>query len=233
MIRRVAPAKANLLAQVIENHERAQARLDVWEQLAEAEILHPDGPDDRDQRIATVRADFAEQNVEMRTSDAFPMTPERILADLRAAMPRDAILTSNVGWNKNGVAQQFDEVSAVPVAPDGLVFDASSVTVEAIRETSRYGGVRVKLAAEADGGSTVCVLHAPERRCLDRARHAQRQVLLTGTRHHHDPDRRRSSGVGSGHGRSRATEVVRDPGVPHHPRVRLGKCLFGCCDAGQ
>jgi acetolactate synthase-1/2/3 large subunit len=44
----------------------------------------------------------------MQSSDAFPMMPERILADLRAVMPRDAILTSDVGWNKNGVAQQFD-----------------------------------------------------------------------------------------------------------------------------
>jgi len=59
-------------------------------------------------RIARERKAFAETNREMRVSDAFPMMPERILADLRAAMPRDAILTSDVGWNKNGVAQQFD-----------------------------------------------------------------------------------------------------------------------------
>lgn len=59
-------------------------------------------------RIAAARADFAGRNVAMQTSDAFPMMPERILADLRAVMPRDAILTSDVGWNKNGVAQQFD-----------------------------------------------------------------------------------------------------------------------------
>lgn len=59
-------------------------------------------------QIAKERADFADQNVDMQTSDAFPMMPERILADLREAMPRDAILTSDVGWNKNGVAQQFD-----------------------------------------------------------------------------------------------------------------------------
>lgn len=58
--------------------------------------------------IATAREDFARKNREMQTSDAFPMMPERILADLRAAMPRDAFLTSDVGWNKNGVAQQFD-----------------------------------------------------------------------------------------------------------------------------
>ncbi|MGZ9034297.1 MAG: thiamine pyrophosphate-dependent enzyme, partial [Rhodospirillales bacterium] len=41
------------------------------------------------------------------TSGAFPMMPERILADVRAAMPRDAYLTTDVGWNKNGVGQQF------------------------------------------------------------------------------------------------------------------------------
>jgi len=58
--------------------------------------------------IAAFRAEFAARNAEMQRSDAFPMMPERILADLRAEMPRDAILTSDVGWNKNGVAQQFD-----------------------------------------------------------------------------------------------------------------------------
>lgn len=58
--------------------------------------------------IASERKSFAERNAGMRESDAFPMMPERILADLREVMPRDAILTSDVGWNKNGVAQQFD-----------------------------------------------------------------------------------------------------------------------------
>lgn len=57
--------------------------------------------------IAEFRAEFAASNIEMQQSDAFPMMPERILADLRDAMPRDAYLTSDVGWNKNGVAQQF------------------------------------------------------------------------------------------------------------------------------
>ena len=40
------------------------------------------------------------------TSADFPLLPERILADLRSAMP-DAILVTDVGWNKNGVAQQY------------------------------------------------------------------------------------------------------------------------------
>ena len=75
-----------------------------------AREMLPNGREDRArvQAIAAAREDFAERNREMQTSDAFPMMPERILADLRAEMPRDAILTSDVGWNKNGVAQQFD-----------------------------------------------------------------------------------------------------------------------------
>jgi acetolactate synthase-1/2/3 large subunit len=57
--------------------------------------------------IEAQRDSFKADNTEMETSDAFPMMPERILADLRAAMPRDAFLTTDVGWNKNGVGQQF------------------------------------------------------------------------------------------------------------------------------
>jgi len=57
--------------------------------------------------IAAHRRDFQAANAQMATSSAFPMMPERILADLRAVMPRDAFLTTDVGWNKNGVGQQF------------------------------------------------------------------------------------------------------------------------------
>ena len=57
--------------------------------------------------IAAHRDGFKAANTGMEASDAFPMMPERILADLRAVMPRDAFLTTDVGWNKNGVGQQF------------------------------------------------------------------------------------------------------------------------------
>lgn len=40
-------------------------------------------------------------------SGAYPLAPQRILADVRAALPRDGILVTDVGWNKNGVGQQF------------------------------------------------------------------------------------------------------------------------------
>ena len=57
--------------------------------------------------IAEQREKFKASNLEMEQSDAFPMMPERILAELRDVLPRDAVITTDVGWNKNGVGQQF------------------------------------------------------------------------------------------------------------------------------
>ena len=57
--------------------------------------------------IADFKAGFVESNKAMATSDAWPMMPERILADCRTALPDDAYLVTDVGWNKNGVGQQF------------------------------------------------------------------------------------------------------------------------------
>jgi acetolactate synthase-1/2/3 large subunit len=58
-------------------------------------------------RIAEFRRDFAARNRQMAESDAFPMMPERILTEVRELIPRDAVVTTDVGWNKNGVGQQF------------------------------------------------------------------------------------------------------------------------------
>jgi acetolactate synthase-1/2/3 large subunit len=41
-------------------------------------------------------------------SDAFPLRPQRILAELRDALPASAVLVTDVGWNKNGVAQGYE-----------------------------------------------------------------------------------------------------------------------------
>jgi acetolactate synthase-1/2/3 large subunit len=58
--------------------------------------------------MAANRRSFKAGLVAAQQSDAFPMRPERILADARAVLPRDVIITTDVGWNKNGVGQQFD-----------------------------------------------------------------------------------------------------------------------------
>jgi len=57
--------------------------------------------------IAEYRRSFKASNTAAEQSDQFPMRPERILADVRSVLPRDAIITTDVGWNKNGVGQQF------------------------------------------------------------------------------------------------------------------------------
>jgi acetolactate synthase-1/2/3 large subunit len=75
-----------------------------------ARRLYPQGrrSDALRQEIAAYRAEFKASRVEAETSDQSPLRPERILADVRAVLPRDAIITTDVGWNKNGVGQQFD-----------------------------------------------------------------------------------------------------------------------------
>ncbi|WP_326526878.1 thiamine pyrophosphate-binding protein [Dokdonella sp.] len=57
--------------------------------------------------IVAFRKEFVAGNQQFATDDSFPMMPERILAVVREVLPRDAIITTDVGWNKNGVGQQF------------------------------------------------------------------------------------------------------------------------------
>jgi acetolactate synthase I/II/III large subunit len=59
-------------------------------------------------RIVATRTDLFESSRRRGEDDAFPLRPERILRDLRDALPTDAILVTDVGWNKNGVAQCYD-----------------------------------------------------------------------------------------------------------------------------
>ena len=74
----------------------------------------------------------------METSNAFPMMPERILADVLATMPRDAYLTTDVGWNKNGVGQQF------PIRTPGTVLTPGGFATMGFGPSAAIGA---KLAA--------------------------------------------------------------------------------------
>ncbi len=57
--------------------------------------------------LRRLRDAFEEQLSEARSSEQVPMRPERVLADLRTALPEDGVLVGDTGWNKNGVGQQF------------------------------------------------------------------------------------------------------------------------------
>jgi acetolactate synthase-1/2/3 large subunit len=58
--------------------------------------------------ISVARRELFEASRERGRSDNFPLRPERILADLRSILPPDAVLVTDVGWNKNGVAQCYE-----------------------------------------------------------------------------------------------------------------------------
>src|SRR5215207_6380149 len=67
------------------------------------------------------RNEFAENWSGQRSSDQFPLRPERILSELRKAAPADAFIVTDVGWNKNGVGQQFSiTVPGTFITPSGL-----------------------------------------------------------------------------------------------------------------
>jgi acetolactate synthase-1/2/3 large subunit len=103
------------------------------------------------ERIALERAAFATSNRKHATSDAYPMRPERILADVRAALPRDALITTDVGWNKNGVGQQF------PILTPGTIFTPGGFATMGFGAPAALGAKlacpdRVVVALVGDGG---------------------------------------------------------------------------------
>ena len=71
--------------------------------------------------IARGRKEFASNWADQWSSDQFPLRPERILSELRRAAPADAFIVTDVGWNKNGVGQQFPiDVPGAFITPSGL-----------------------------------------------------------------------------------------------------------------
>ncbi len=73
------------------------------------------------ERIAKERKEFSDLWKDEHSSDQFPLRPERILSELRKAVPLDGYIVTDVGWNKNGVAQQFSfPIPGTFITPSGL-----------------------------------------------------------------------------------------------------------------
>src|SRR6185295_11259669 len=73
------------------------------------------------EEIARGRKAFAANWDHQWSSEQYPMRPERILAELRKAVPADGFIVTDVGWNKNGVGQQFPiTVPGTFITPSGL-----------------------------------------------------------------------------------------------------------------
>ena len=78
--------------------------------LEAAKELTPEGIDRPElrQKITEYKRTFKEQNKAISEDSRYPMTPQRILKDIREVFPEDGLIFTDVGWNKNGVGQQFD-----------------------------------------------------------------------------------------------------------------------------
>lgn len=71
--------------------------------------------------IANYKKTFKDENKAISEDSRFPMTPQRILKDVREILPEDAIIVTDVGWNKNGMGQQFDIIHPGTIMhPSGL-----------------------------------------------------------------------------------------------------------------
>lgn len=103
------------------------------------------------EEIARGRKAFAANWADQWTSSQFPLRPERILAELRRAAPADAFIVTDVGWNKNGVGQQFPiDVPGTFITPSGLAtmgFGPAAALGVKVAQPSRHS-----IALIGDGG---------------------------------------------------------------------------------
>ncbi|MET1016981.1 MAG: thiamine pyrophosphate-dependent enzyme, partial [Leifsonia flava] len=115
--------------------------------------------DDLLARIAENRASAKLQNADARVSDAWPMRPERILAETREVLPSDAIITTDVGWNKNGVGQQFDILTpGTFLTPGGFATMGFGAPAAVGAKIARPDRVVVSLVGDGGFGQNPAVL---------------------------------------------------------------------------
>lgn len=131
----------------------ADLKLALAQILEEAEILAPEGIKRTELRemIKINRSRFKESNIEISEDGRFPMTPQRILKDVKSVIPHDTIIFTDVGWNKNGVAQQFD------ITIPGTIHHSSGLATMGFGGSALIGGKlaepdKVVLTLVGDGG---------------------------------------------------------------------------------
>jgi acetolactate synthase-1/2/3 large subunit len=103
------------------------------------------------EEIAKGRREFAANWADQWRSNQYPLRPERILSELRQAAPEDAFIVTDVGWNKNGVGQQFPiTVPGTFITPSGLAtmgFGPAAVLGVKMAQPQRHA-----IALIGDGG---------------------------------------------------------------------------------
>ena len=115
-------------------------KLGLAQILEEVKKICPEGKKNPELRakIAQAKADFKKSNEAISNDSRFPMTPQRILKDVKEVIPEDTIIFTDVGWNKNGVAQEFD------ITIPGTIHHSSGLATMGFGPAAVLGG---KLAA--------------------------------------------------------------------------------------
>ena len=121
--------------------------------LAAAKRLCPGGqshPEVRE-KIAASKAAYKASVKAISEDGRFPMTPQRILKDVKEVLPEDALIFTDVGWNKNGVAQQYD------INVPGQIHHSSGLATMGFGAAAVLGGKlaapdRVAITLTGDGG---------------------------------------------------------------------------------
>lgn len=71
--------------------------------------------------VAKWRRELEAELEPLQRSEEMPMRPERILREVREVLPEKGVLVTDVGWNKNGVGQQFPvEEAGAFITPGGF-----------------------------------------------------------------------------------------------------------------
>ncbi|MEU7871703.1 thiamine pyrophosphate-binding protein [Dactylosporangium sp. NPDC049140] len=112
------------------------------------------------EQIHAARTALFEGSTGRGRSEDFPLRPERILLDLRETLPPDTILVTDVGWNKNGVAQCY------PLPPEGRFITPGGASTMGFGPAAALGVQiaepdRVVVALVGDGGMSAALPALP------------------------------------------------------------------------
>lgn len=121
--------------------------------LEEAKKICPEGKSNLELRksIKDNKDSFKESNRSISEDSRFPMTPQRILKDVKEVIPEDSLIYTDVGWNKNGMAQQYD------ITIPGTIHHSSGLATMGFGASALIGGKlaapdKVVLTLVGDGG---------------------------------------------------------------------------------
>ncbi len=131
----------------------ADLKIALTQILEEVKKICPEGKKNPElrEKIAAAKAEFKKSNEPISLDSRFPMTPQRILHDLKEAIPEDAIIFTDVGWNKNGMAQEYD------ITIPGTIHHSSGLATMGFGASAVLGGKvaapdKICLALVGDGG---------------------------------------------------------------------------------